>query len=171
MLPLSSCRPTLEKRAARPREAASGVFPWEWVLACVVLIVQERQKPGEPRAAARPRHLGPQCTGGLVLCSRMTFQRHFASGWERRKPAIVLCCRYTGSWQPLHYFQLLLTRTRHKGEKVAHAAASFHACLQKKLKALMKLSHEHEFLLFCSIDFVLEGSFKEDSSAPELKVM
>lgn len=165
MLPLSSCRPPLEKRAARPREATSGVFPWEWVLACVVLIVQERQKPGDPRAAAQPGF------ERFPLCSRTTFQRHFASGWERRKPAIVLCCRYTGSWQPLHYFQLLLTRTGHEGERVAHAAASFHACLQKKLRALMKLSHEHEFQLFCSIDFVLEGSFKEDSSAPELKVM
>lgn len=54
MLPLLSCRPTLEKRAAQPREATSGVFPWEWVLACVVLIVRERQKPGDPRAAAQP---------------------------------------------------------------------------------------------------------------------
>lgn len=55
MLPLSSCRPTLEKRAARPREAASGVFPWEWVLACVVLIVQERDRS----QASRELQLGP----------------------------------------------------------------------------------------------------------------
>lgn len=54
MLPSASYRPPSEKRAARSREATSGAFPWEWVLACVVLIVQERQKPGDPRAAAQP---------------------------------------------------------------------------------------------------------------------
>lgn len=50
---------------------------------------------------------------GWYLC-----KTSFAPSRGRRKPVIVLCCRYTASWQLLHYFQLfaclLLTWTSDK---------------------------------------------------------